>query len=276
MSITVESLLAKINEFRRNPSAYSAMIQKRKAEYKDKSFVDFSGTKFKSQEGVAPVDELLTEMAAWKPQPEVVIDPDIQRCAQRHCDWLCENNKLSHLGDQGSTIGKRVDGIGHWAGKLNELICVQCKTPDDVLVKWLIDDGVEMRDDREALTWAHKKVGIGINPNHKTHGLCIVLLMVEKFGIEGSPDAPHPVENEKIIDELPENLKKIPDGVKSIIVTKRTTRDGEYDKIDYSVKYNMKDGSSKNSNPLSNRQVPKRPWPQAFTPNLPFLAKLAK
>lgn len=289
--LTVEALKTAINELRKDPKTLIPALQKRIGSYEGHKYRDTTGAKYKSMEGDAPAKEVLDILEKSTPLVEFIVDDALSNCAQTHADYLCTSGNIGHLDQDGLTVGKRLDKLGTWSGKLNEVIAVQSLTAEDVLVKWLIDDGIPDRGDRQALlSTDFKKIGVGVNLSHTTHKSCIVVLFVESFGVNGSADVPQPEENSNIVEELPENLKNFPEGTKSVTVVKRTVKDGDKDKIEYFVKYNMLDGSVQeaaggavpfeeaiNSKPKAiARVVPVKDWPKAYEPPLPFLEQTRK
>lgn len=280
--LTVEAVVQMINQVRRDPPAFIPSLQKRLDTYKDMNYSDATGGTFKSVDGPEAVREAIAALQSCPSLQELKVDGLMNDCAKGHCDYLSLKGSIEHIGEGGTTIGRRLDKFGIWTGKISETISVQAITPEDVLIKWLIDDGIKSRGHRKAILEPQfKKVGVGISLSHKTFKTFVVAMFAINFGAKDSPDAPLPEENQKILDEIPEELKKIPEGCQTVTVTKRVMWEGEKSTVKYYAKYNMKDGSviereSEKSGPGAARVVPKKPWPKAYEPPLPFLEQLKK
>lgn len=235
-----------INQLRKDPKGFAAHLKKRLESYDGVNFTDSSGTKYRSMEGKDACNEALVAVESHQPLPELLLSDGLNRCAQDHCDDLSRTGETGHTGSDGSNMGKRIDRYGSWSGKVGECIAVQSTTALDFVLQWLIDDGVKSRGDRKTLfSKDFTKFGVGYTPAHKTYKTCAVVVFAGVFGEAGTQDAPVPVQNDKLMDEMPEELKKMPDGAKGMSVTRKTLIEGDKKKVIYTVKYDMEDGTQK-------------------------------
>lgn len=244
--LTATSILTLLNSVRTTPKYFLSAVEKRLESYKDNKYRDSANQKFKSSEGPTACKELHQLLEKQGALPPLVHDAVLSSIAQTHCDHISSEGVVSHIGGSGLEIAKRLDEKGEWSGRYNECIAVQTTTPTDLILKWLIDDGIQTRGDRNALLIEKpSKIGIGVNLHHKTHQVCIVAILVEHFGQKGSPDLPKPVENANITNELPEDIKALPEDALSMNIFRRTISENGVKKITYNLKYEMKDGTSK-------------------------------
>lgn len=235
-----------INQLRKDPKGFAQHLKKRQDSYEGQNFTDCAGTKYKSVEGKDACNEALISLESIQPLPELFVADGLSKCAQAHCDDLAATGETNHTGSDGSNMGKRIDRFGSWSGKVGECIAVLSTTAMDFVLQWLIDDGVKSRGDRKTiLSKDFTKFGVGYHPTHKTYKTCAVVVFAGVFGEEGETDAPVPAQNEKLMDEMPEELKKMPEGAKGMAVTRKTLIEGDKKKIIYTVKYDMEDGSTK-------------------------------
>lgn len=235
-----------INEMRKDPKGFAAHVKKRLETYEGMNFTDGAGTKYKSIEGKDACNEALVSLESVQPVPEMILAEGLSKCAQSHCDDLSTTGETGHTGSDGSNMGKRIDNFGSWSGKVGECISVLSTTALDFVLQWVIDDGVKSRGDRKTLlSKDFTKFGVGFNPAHKTYKTCAVVVLAGVFGEEGGQDAPIPAQNDKLMDEMPEELKKMPEGAKGMSVTRKTLIEGDKKKVIYTVKYDMEDGSQK-------------------------------
>jgi hypothetical protein len=180
--LTTQSIADLINEIRVNPRGFLPHMVKRLEGYEGQKYKDTKGAKFKSIEGRAACREALEALESSPDLEALQCEDELFQIAQKHCDDLSEHGLISHSGSDGSTIEVRVERLGNWGGKLKECIAVQASTTMDIVLKWLIDDGVKSRGDRKAiLSNEFKFIGVGINFNHRAHKVCAVVVFVHKF-----------------------------------------------------------------------------------------------
>ena len=235
-----------INQLRKDPKGFAANVKKRLDTYEGVNFTDCAGTKYRSMEGKDACNEALVAVESASPAPELHLADGLNKCAQDHCDDLSKTGETGHTGSDGSNMGKRIDKYGSWSGKVGECIAVQSNTAMDFILQWLIDDGVKSRGDRKTiLSKDFQKFGVGYNPAHKTYKTCVVVVFAGVFGESGSQETPVPVQNDKLMEEMPEELKKMPEGAKGMSVTRKTLIEGDKKKVIYTVKYDMEDGTQK-------------------------------
>lgn len=86
---------------------------------------------------------------------DLQIEETLQQAAQKHAEWMANNQNLSHTGARGSSVGDRIGG--GW-GSLGENIACGQETEEEVMEDWM-----KSRGHREnVLTKEYNDVGIGI------------------------------------------------------------------------------------------------------------------
>lgn len=242
----VQEIANLINDLRRNPKSFANHLRKRLEAYEGNNYTDFNGTKFKSVEGIKACKEALEYLENAPSVNELILHEDLRRCAQDHTDDLARTGETTHTSIDGTSMGKRIDKYGSWSGKIGECIAVQSNNALDFILQWIIDDGVNSRGDRKTLlSKEFTKFGIGYNPTHKTYKTIAVVVLSGVFGRPGTSDAPVPVQNERLIEEMPEELKKMPDNAKGMAVTRKTLVEGDRKRIVYQIRYDLEDGTTK-------------------------------
>jgi len=236
-----------INELRKDPKKFGAThVKKRFDTFEGFVFTDEAGVKYKSQEGKDACNEALVACESAKPMDELIMSEGLNKCAQAHADDLAATGETGHTGSDGSNMGKRIDKFGKWAGKVGECIAVLGTNAMDIILQWLIDDGVKTRGDRKTImSKDFAKFGVGFSDKHKTYKTVCVVVFAGVFGEEGVEDQATPVTNEKLLQEMPEDLKQMPDGAKGMAVTRKILIEGDKKKTVYTVKYDMEDGKTK-------------------------------
>ena len=153
---------------------------------------------------------------------------------------------MSHEGADKSTVSQRVDKAGRWKGRVDELISVQTQSVEDVILKWLIDDGIASRGDRNALLSAnYTRIGIGMSGSHRQFKACVVVVLASEFEVYQGSSSIEGMRNDNLVDEMPKELQAMPEEAVSMKVIKRTVSEwGKRTEV-YMVSYQMKDGSSR-------------------------------
>lgn len=139
-----------------------------------------------------------------------------------------------------------MDKTGRWKGRIDELISVQTASASDVLMKWVVDDGIQSRGDRNSLlSDKYSQIGIGISNSHKQFKACIVVVLASEFELHATASTMEGARNDKLIDDMPKDLQTMPDNAVSMKVIKRTVSEwGKRTEV-YMISYQMKDGSNK-------------------------------
>src|SRR3990167_2132213 len=244
--LTPAAIISLLNSIRAAPKSFLEAVNTRLSTYVENKYRDTLRQKFKSTEGPKACKELHDLLETLAPLPPLVTDTTLASIAQSHCDTISAEGIVTHIGGTGMEVVRKLDEKGEWSGRYNECIGVQACTPTDLLLKWLIDDGIPSRGDRKALLIEKtSKIGIGVSLHHKTHQVCVVAILVENFGPKGSSDVPEPVQNENITNELPDDIKVLPDDALSMQIVRRTIIDNSTKKMTYTLKYEQKDGTFK-------------------------------
>ena len=86
---------------------------------------------------------------------------------------------IGHNGTDGSDVPKRISRYGKWIQSCGEIITYGRNTARDMIISFLVDDGVSDRGHRiNLLNPRFKKVGIAVGP-HKVYQTMLVIDLVE-------------------------------------------------------------------------------------------------
>ena len=89
--------------------------------------------------------------------PKLHLHDQLLRAAQKHAEWMAQNEKLSHTGENGSSVGERVLGAGYKWRAVGENIALGFRTPQQVVAGWLNSPGHR----RNILSAVYQDVGFG-------------------------------------------------------------------------------------------------------------------
>eukprot|EP01064_Diplonema_japonicum_P011724 TRINITY_DN1916_c3_g1_i1.p1 TRINITY_DN1916_c3_g1~~TRINITY_DN1916_c3_g1_i1.p1 ORF type:complete len:623 (+),score=84.12 TRINITY_DN1916_c3_g1_i1:52-1920(+) len=99
----------------------------------------------------------------------------LQKAAAGHSKDCSENNIAGHTGSDGSTLQSRVEKQGEWSVTLMENISFGESTARNIVIQFIVDDGVASRGHREAIFNPNGTL-VGISAaSHPTYKHCCVV-----------------------------------------------------------------------------------------------------
>jgi len=101
--------------------------------------------------------------------------PELEKAAADHKNDIGAKGLLSHTGSDKSNYKQRIEKYCKWGGSIFEAIDYgQKETAKDVVIAWLVDDGVPKRVHRTNLLFKdHNYCSISCGP-HSTAEYCVV------------------------------------------------------------------------------------------------------
>lgn len=110
-----------------------------------------------------------------KPLPPFEWNENLMKAAQDHLDDIGPKGLLSHTGSNKSSYKERIEKYVKWGGSIFEAINYGPRElARDVVVGWLVDDGVPKRTHRMNLTGADLKLCGIASGDHKNAMSCNV------------------------------------------------------------------------------------------------------
>lgn len=206
-----KSIIESINKARTSPSQVRDLLNERLTCFEDK-IVQVGNQKFQTQEGSTAVDDCKSYFEGTEAVSTLESCSNLTKIAEDHADYLSKSGETGHSNNNGENFLERLKAVGKWKGQVGELLAFQYQTANEFLLHWLINDGLKNRGDRlQILNSEYRKVGVAVS-NHKDFGLVAVVVFVREFTligevVEGYEDGP--MNNEKLEEELPEDLKKM-------------------------------------------------------------------
>lgn len=173
-----------INKARTQPSAFAPALRERYQTFKGKMWKK-GDKEFASREGDVAVREAFEFLEEQKPVPPLKLSEPLRRAAKQHQEDLTKTGLNGHTGSDGSTLSTRIEQQGRWKGGVTENLAYQQFTALDILLYWIVNDGVATRADRKNIF--NQSFGIcglaaGTHPKFKT----VVVLVIAGDIIEGA------------------------------------------------------------------------------------------
>jgi len=169
-----KNLILAMNLVRSNPPLYAdlyvkpfmALYENNKIHYPD-------GTIIVTNEGLAPVRDLYSELKHTKPLPPLKPSSGLSKAAASHASYQSKNGQIGHEGQGG--MQKRIEKHGDWSGAIGENISYGYQSGHEAVLSLLIDDGVKNRGHRKnILSPDFKTAGVSINTHPKYNWVHVI------------------------------------------------------------------------------------------------------
>lgn len=177
-----KSVLNEINAARQNPQQIIPYLEEYRRRFTGSRIRESDGRIITTVEGVAAVDEaiaFLRNLAAVEPLQRI---EGLAKAADLQLRDLNVNPALQHTGADGSSFDERIERFGTIRGRIGENIAYRRNTARDILLLWIVDDGISSRLHRLNLFNAEfKKAGVAYGKGIDDKGLCVLELAAEFF-----------------------------------------------------------------------------------------------
>jgi hypothetical protein len=162
---TEQDLVAEINAARADPQKYAAILEQEKKYFSGNEFHPPQRPGFVTNEGLKAVDEAINFLRSLKPVPTLATVSGMCLAAKDHLKDLQSSGKTGHKGSDGSTTEDRVNRYGNWMESIGENIAYDAPTAREVVIGWIIDDGLASRGHRKHLfDPSYRVVGVALTP----------------------------------------------------------------------------------------------------------------
>jgi uncharacterized protein YkwD len=158
-----------------------AYLEQAKKYYNGKNYKPPGQVALATVEGVAAVDEAISALRAAKPLSPFSLSKGMSMAAKDHVKDLGSTGNVGHKGTDGSTVEVRVSRYGNFSNGIGENIVYQNDTAREVVIGWLIDDGVATRGHRRNLLSAsYRYLGVCVG-TRSSYGSMSVLTFAGEF-----------------------------------------------------------------------------------------------
>ena len=188
LTLFAKQVLEEINLARQAPISYAQYLEEHKKYFKGKELQLPNRTPILTNEGVAVVDEAIAFLRQLKPSEPLEESYGLTSAARVHLLDMQTKNISGHRGSDGSVPPQRVARFGDARGAVGEIIDYGSPTAREVVIGFLIDDGVANRGHRlKLLSPDFAQAGIFASPGDAHGALCIVVLAQDFEENEDSP-----------------------------------------------------------------------------------------
>ena len=203
MSFSKE-LLEEINSVRTNPSGYVDKILKYKEYFNEKVLkIPGEDAGIQTHEGAPAYDEAANFLKEAKSVDPFIPSKGLTKISKEYLNNIqnVDQDKIDSI-----DIKEIIEKYGNFNGELNQLMEFGSKTPEQVVVCFLVCDGDSSRDYRTYLLNPNlKKIGIATGKNNTYQNSTIVVAATEFKNKDNSDDTETFDENENNSEKLKQN-----------------------------------------------------------------------
>lgn len=176
LSAAEKDLLFGINKLRSDPARYADLyLARRRGSYSGRLYKQPGQIDIMTNEGVAALDECITELKRAQPRKPLQPSRGLSRAADDHTGDQGRSGGTGHTGSDGSSSAARMERYGGWGRRVGENISYGYDGAADILFQLVVDDGVQARGHRRNLMhpdFAFVGLSIGRHPKHGS--LCVM------------------------------------------------------------------------------------------------------
>ena len=174
-SVKEEEILNEINVLRESPLKYVEYLENYRSLFKGNVVYVPGEPEIESVEGVAAVDESIAFLKSVAKIPPYTMSKGLSLAANLQLKDLMEDSSIGHKGKNGSTLSQRLEKFGYVGNAFAENISFYAKTPREVVMTMLIDDGVKSRNHRKNLfSTTFKQIGLAFGDGKNGELLCVI------------------------------------------------------------------------------------------------------
>lgn len=157
-------IIDEINLARMEPQKYAAFVEEFKKYYRGVNLSLPGKPTLITAEGMAAVEEAISFLRTAKPLPAFQVSKGVSSAAADHVRDMTTKGITGHKGSDGSLPTVRLDRYGRWDEAVGENIVYDVSTARQIVIGFLIDDGVANRGHRRNIFDSKYRVaGISIN-----------------------------------------------------------------------------------------------------------------
>ncbi|MCF0127219.1 MAG: CAP domain-containing protein, partial [Pseudobutyrivibrio sp.] len=132
-------------------------------------------TVIQTYEGIKAVNEAIEFLQKQPPVHKLELSKELSQACHEHLNDIGPKGYTTHIGSDGKHVQERIEKICEWDGAIAENLDFGFQNPENILMNFIIDDGVKERFQRKNLfNDEFNYIGIAIGP-HKEYGTCAVV-----------------------------------------------------------------------------------------------------
>jgi uncharacterized protein YkwD len=175
LSTFEHSVFKEINRARTHPADYAAFLENTKARYDTLSLKMPGEERHQSDDSLQPFNEAIQVLKAATPLPALKLSGGLSAAARDHLRDQGQGEKVSHTGNDGSTVADRARRYGAWENGLGENMAHGSDTPQRMAMQLIVDQSNPGRNYRlNILNPAFTVAGIACGDSAQHRNLCVI------------------------------------------------------------------------------------------------------
>ncbi|MDR0539031.1 MAG: CAP domain-containing protein [Spirochaetaceae bacterium] len=171
-----KDVILEMNKVRNNPKKYAELyIQPTLKYYRGKNYSAPGQITIVTQEGAAAVNACISALSASKSAKPLSAEKGIYLAAKDHAVDQSKTGQTGHGGSDGSSPFKRMERYGGGYNTAGENCAYGPNTGRDIVVQFLIDDGVPSRGHRKnIMNGAFTQTGVSVQTHPQFRYCCVI------------------------------------------------------------------------------------------------------
>lgn len=147
----IRDLIEEHNRIRTDPSSYIEKLENTMKYFRGDILAKPGSVAVKTNEGKAAFEEALEFLKRQKPVSALTHDPRLSSACLDLVNDLGPKGLASHESSDGKTASDRIEVYCEWDGACCENLDFGSRAAEDIIINFLVDDGVADRGDRKNL-----------------------------------------------------------------------------------------------------------------------------
>jgi uncharacterized protein YkwD len=170
-----KEVVIELNRARTNPKAYAAFLIELKKSYQDYYFVGPNKKLYLTKEGVSAVNEAIRFLKSTKPLKSLKVSKGLSLAAKTHVKDQGTKGRTGHRGSDRSMPMQRMSRFGKWKVISGENLCYGYKSPRQIVMHLIIDDGIKDRNHRKNIFEPlFQIIGISCGYHSRLKWMCVM------------------------------------------------------------------------------------------------------
>lgn len=171
-----KEIIFEINKLRSDPARYAAEFIAPLAKHYKHKLLHYPGDlPLLTREGVSALSECVRELERHRPLPPLNPDYELTRAARDHVKDQSKTGRTGHIGSDKSSMRERIERYGKWQTRIAENIAYGGKSPQQIIIYLLIDDGIRDRGHRKNFLNPELKIVGVATGGHPEYGIMCVM-----------------------------------------------------------------------------------------------------
>jgi uncharacterized protein YkwD len=163
----IQEIYLEINSLRTDPVSFAGRFKAELSNFKINNAKHRHGAvPIMTREGLSAAQEALSVLESSAALEPLLVSKGLASAAQGHCNDTGSLGIVGHIGSRENTLQDRLEKCGKWSDCIAEALDYGSVTGFEVVVSFLIDDGLKTRPHRNALLNPRfRRVGVGMGPH---------------------------------------------------------------------------------------------------------------